>query len=98
MSTSIQVGVFEGLAPSDGTESGGAYVWTGGECGRVEVRRGEVRKRTDVPLQPPIIAGYQFKCLKAACMSGDACIAVLFDDTMPKVSVIGDIDLTTEHE
>jgi hypothetical protein len=27
---------FEGLAPSDGTESGGVYIWTGGECGREE--------------------------------------------------------------
>jgi hypothetical protein len=49
-------------------------------------------------LWPPIIVGYQFKCLKAACMSGDVCIVVLFDDTMPKVFVIGDIDLTAEHE
>jgi hypothetical protein len=49
-------------------------------------------------LWPPIIAGYQLEGLKAACMSGDACIVVLFDDTMPKVSVIGDIDLTAEHE
>jgi hypothetical protein len=50
-------------------------------------------------LWPPIIAGYQLEeGLKAACMSGDACIMVLFDDTTPKVSVIGDIDLTTEHE
>jgi hypothetical protein len=31
-------------------------------------------------------------------MSGNACIVVLFDDTMPKVSVIGDIDLAAEHE
>jgi hypothetical protein len=49
-------------------------------------------------LWPPIIAGYQFECLKAACMSGDACIVVLFNDTTPKVFVIGDIDLTAEHE
>jgi hypothetical protein len=49
-------------------------------------------------LWPPIIVGYQLKGLKAACMSGDACIVVLFDDTMSKVSVIGDIDLTAEHE
>jgi hypothetical protein len=49
-------------------------------------------------LGPPIIVGYELKGLKAACMSGDACIVVLFDDTMPKVSVIGDIDLATEHE
>jgi hypothetical protein len=46
-------------------------------------------------LWPPRIAGYQFEGLKAACMSGDACIMVLFDDTTPKVSVIGDI---AEHE
>jgi hypothetical protein len=31
-------------------------------------------------------------------MSGNAHIAVLFDDMMPQVSVFGDIDLTTEHE
>jgi hypothetical protein len=49
-------------------------------------------------LWPPIIAGYQLKGLKVACMSSNACIMVLFDDTMPKVSVIGDIDLTVEHE
>jgi hypothetical protein len=49
-------------------------------------------------LWPPVIAGYQFECLKAACISGDACIMVLFDNTMPKVFVIGDIDLTVEHE
>jgi hypothetical protein len=49
-------------------------------------------------LWPPIIAGYQLEGLKAACMSSDTCIMVLFNDTMPKVSVIGDIDLTTEHE
>jgi hypothetical protein len=33
-----------------------------------------------------------------ACMSGDAHIMVLFDDTMPQFSVFGDIDLTSEHE
>jgi hypothetical protein len=49
-------------------------------------------------LWPPIITGYQLKGLKVACMSGDACIVVLFNNTMPKVSVIGDIDLAAEHE
>jgi hypothetical protein len=49
-------------------------------------------------LWPPIIAGYQLEGLKAACMSGDACIVVLFDNTMPQVSVIGDMDLAAEHE
>jgi hypothetical protein len=49
-------------------------------------------------LWPPIIAGYQLKGLKAACMSGNACIVVLFNNMTPKVSVIGDIDLATEHE
>jgi hypothetical protein len=55
---------------------------------------------TDVAghLGPPIIVGYELEGLKAACMSGDACIMVLFDDMMPKVSVIGDIDLALEHE
>jgi hypothetical protein len=49
-------------------------------------------------LWPPIFMGYQLEGLKAACMSGNACIVVLFDDTTPKVSVIGDIDLAMEHE
>jgi hypothetical protein len=49
-------------------------------------------------LWPPIIAGYQLEGFKAACMSNNACIVVLFDDTTPKASVIGDIDLTVEHE
>jgi hypothetical protein len=49
-------------------------------------------------LWPPIITGCELEGLKAACMSGNACIVVLFDDTMPKVSVIGDIDLAAEHE
>jgi hypothetical protein len=51
-----------------------------------------------VVLWPPIITGYQLEGLKAACMSGNVCIVVLFDDTIPKVSVIGDIDLAAEHE
>jgi hypothetical protein len=29
----------------------------------------------------------------AACMSGDACIVVLLDNTTPQFSVFGDIDL-----
>jgi hypothetical protein len=49
-------------------------------------------------LWPPIIMGYQLEGLKAACMSGNACIVVLFNDMTPKVSVIRDIDLATEHE
>jgi hypothetical protein len=49
-------------------------------------------------LQPPIIACYELQGLEAACMSGDAHIMVLFNDTALKVSVIGDIDLTTKHE
>jgi hypothetical protein len=49
-------------------------------------------------LWPPIITGYQPEGLKAACMSGNACIVVLFDDMTPKVSVIGDIDLAAEHK
>jgi hypothetical protein len=49
-------------------------------------------------LGPPIIAGYELEGLEAACMSSDACIVVLFDNTTPKVSVIRDIDLTVEHE
>jgi hypothetical protein len=49
-------------------------------------------------LQPPIVACYELQGLEAACMSGDARIMVLFNDTASKVSVIGDIDLTVEHE
>jgi hypothetical protein len=49
-------------------------------------------------LQPPIIAHCELQGLEAACMSGDARIMVLFNDMVPKVSVIGDIDLTTKHE
>jgi hypothetical protein len=49
-------------------------------------------------LWPPIIAGYQLEGLKAACMSGNACNMVLFDDMTHKVSVIGDVDLAMEHE
>jgi hypothetical protein len=49
-------------------------------------------------LRPPVIACYELQGLEAACMSGDVRIMVLFNDTAPKVSVIGDIDLTVEHE
>jgi hypothetical protein len=49
-------------------------------------------------LGPPVVTGYEFKGLEAACMSGDVRIVVLFDDMMPQVSVVGDIDLTMEHE
>jgi hypothetical protein len=49
-------------------------------------------------LGPPVVAGYELEGLEAACMSGDACIVVLLNDTTPQVSVIGDIDLTVEHE
>jgi hypothetical protein len=49
-------------------------------------------------LGPPIIAGYELKGLKVACMSGDACIVVLLDNATLKVSVVGDIDLAMEHE
>jgi hypothetical protein len=54
----------------------------------------------DVPghLWPPIIARYELQGLEAACMSSDVRIMVLFNDTALKVSVIGDIDLTVEHE
>jgi hypothetical protein len=49
-------------------------------------------------LGPPVVAGYELEGLEVACMSGDARIVVLLDDTTPQVSVIGDIDLTAEHE
>jgi hypothetical protein len=49
-------------------------------------------------LGPPVVAGYEFKGLEVACMSGDACIVVLLDNMTPQVSVFEDIDLTAEHE
>jgi hypothetical protein len=49
-------------------------------------------------LQPPIVACYKLQGLEAACMSGDACITVLFNDTVPKAFVIGHIDPTMKHE
>jgi hypothetical protein len=49
-------------------------------------------------LGPPVVAGYELENLEVACMSSDACIVVLLNDTTPQVSVMGDIDLTTEHE
>jgi hypothetical protein len=49
-------------------------------------------------LGPPVVAGYELEGLEAACMSSDACIVVLFNDTTPQVSVFGDIDLTVEYE
>jgi hypothetical protein len=49
-------------------------------------------------LGPPVIAGYELEGLEAACMSCDARIVVLLNDTTPQVSVIRDIDLTAEHE
>jgi hypothetical protein len=49
-------------------------------------------------LGPPVVAGNELEGLEAACMSRDARIVVLFNDTMPQVSVFGDIDLTAKHE
>jgi hypothetical protein len=49
-------------------------------------------------LGPPLVTGYELEGLEAACMSGDARIVVLLDNTTPQVSVFGDIDLTAEHE
>jgi hypothetical protein len=46
----------------------------------------------------PIIACYEFQGLEVACMSSNVYIMVLFNDMAPKVSVIGDIDLTAKHE
>jgi hypothetical protein len=42
-------------------------------------------------LGPPVIAGYELEGLEAACMSGDAHIVVLLDDTMPQFSGFGDM-------
>jgi hypothetical protein len=55
---------------------------------------------TDVAghLGPPVVAGYELEGLEVACMSGDARIVVLLNNTTPQVSVIVDIDLTVEHE
>jgi hypothetical protein len=49
-------------------------------------------------LGPPVVTGYKLKGFEAACMSGDARIVVLLDDMTPQFSVIGNIDLTAEHE
>jgi hypothetical protein len=49
-------------------------------------------------LWPPIVARYELQGLEVACMSGDARIMVLLNDMAPKVFVIGDMDLTAEHE
>jgi hypothetical protein len=49
-------------------------------------------------LGPPVVVGYELEGLEAACMSCDARIVVLLNDTTSQVSVIGDIDLTMEHE
>jgi hypothetical protein len=49
-------------------------------------------------LGPPVVAGYKLKGLEVACMSCDAHIVVLLNDTTPQFSVFGDIDLTAEHE
>jgi hypothetical protein len=49
-------------------------------------------------LRPPIVAYYELQGLEAACMSSDTRIMVLFNDTTPKVFVIGDIDLTVKYE
>jgi hypothetical protein len=49
-------------------------------------------------LGPPVVVGYELKGLEVACMSGDARIVVLLDNTMPQFSVFGDINLTVEHE
>jgi hypothetical protein len=53
---------------------------------------------TNLVVTPPIVACYELQGLEAACMSGDAHIMVLFNDTVLKVFVIGDIDLTVKHE
>jgi hypothetical protein len=34
-------------------------------------------------LGPPVVAGDELESLEAACMSGDARIVVLFNDTTP---------------
>jgi hypothetical protein len=34
-------------------------------------------------LGPPVVVGYELEGLEAACMSGDACIVVLLDNTTP---------------
>jgi hypothetical protein len=49
-------------------------------------------------LGPPVVAGYKLEGLEATCMSRDAHIVVLLDDTTHQVSVFGDMDLTMEHE
>jgi hypothetical protein len=49
-------------------------------------------------LGPPAVVGYELYGLEAACMSGNAHIMVLLNNTTPQFSVFGDIDLTMEHD
>jgi hypothetical protein len=55
---------------------------------------------TNVPqhLRPPVILGYHFEGLEAACMSPDMHIVMLFHNLTPQISVLGDINLASEHE
>jgi hypothetical protein len=46
----------------------------------------------------PVGAQYEFECLEAACMSSDVHIVMFLHNVMFKVSVVGDIDLASEHE
>jgi hypothetical protein len=77
-----------------------------GQCCSTVLQLGVIAKVTgfdiesNVPghLWPPVFASDEFKCLKAACMYSDAYIMMLCYNTMPKLSVFGDIDPTSEHE
>jgi hypothetical protein len=49
-------------------------------------------------LWPPVVAQYEFKCFKVACMSSDTHMVMLLDNVMPQVSFFGDMNLTSEHK
>jgi hypothetical protein len=39
-----------------------------------------------------------FRGSQVACMSGNMCIMILLHDSMPQMSVFGDINIASEHE
>jgi hypothetical protein len=67
-------------------------------CSVTQIAGFDVDANVPGHLGPPIIARHKLQGLEVACMSGDARIMVLFNDTALKVSVIRDIDLTAKHE
>jgi hypothetical protein len=63
-----------------------------------EVTGFDVESNVPGHLWPPVVVHYELECLEAACMSSNECIVMLLDDAAPKLSVFGDIDLTSEYE